>query len=1063
MHLPKAILFAMMFCLPAARAVDDTVTIVDGTSATIGAFASSGTNNFLMITNGGSASLTSIANSGRSNVVIVTGAGSTIANNATLTLASGGSSNALILLDGGSMSRALTTAGTNNLLHIENSTNILTTLTFGGRSNIVQLDNASVQATTCQINSVLGNYLMANSSKWSDNSFDTTQGRTNYFLVSGGSVRASGSWSLAAAGDTLQVTDPGSIWRVTNLVVIGRQSSGISQSQAQIIAGGHADLRSNVDLGSNSSFNRLIVDGVGSDARIVGSLNLGSGGGTSNAVLVTSGGQLHTGSALIGSTGNSITVSGAGSSWDNTNTFNLNGGFAAHLAALGGGAISIASVPGGNNVLTIDASSHITVSNAVSVGTRLSVTGGGLLKSGSVTGGTAIDISGGSTWSVVTNLSLTDIASGSLLLVSEGSTLKGARLSFTSSSSDPALTNLVDITGEGSSLVMASIVADSRGQRIFVENGGRIQSGDFTSARENTTVEVSGAISAIQIAGNLQTTNTFTNNIFRVTSGGVLTNGSASIGAGPDGATTAFMALSSASIDGAGSRWLTGTNLVIGQHASSNNLAISNGGSTVVSNLTIGYFQPTNTVLPVPTTRSGSQNALYIDGVTSRLDASGDIRVGYNSLSNQFTITGGAAVTARNFSSGIIASSKPTMIVRSNVVQIIGPNSTLTVSSNASFSNGSYLVVSNSAAISAGGIATLADHTVIVANSQLRADQAVQTYASEILIENSRIATPTFLLGWLFDTAHAVVTGSRSSVQCDVIHIAKTDAQSRNLNGTAILDVLDSANVTSRWFTIGLNAPTNAPVVNIDGGSLNIGAPDLRGLLEIERGTLTIHRGNVTADSVLIHGSDAVLNIDGGLFAAGDVAVHDGDLRIGSGLTLDQGASVHVAGPVAFAHGSKLQVILGDTSGSSQIVAAGPATLGGQLTVSMAPYQTNAPAVIPILSAASLSGKFENVAAGERISTTEGAGTFLLNVTGTEVTLSDFAAVETRLSAALNAAGSAIVLTFPAAFNAAIQTSTNLTDWISVTNPQSQTVNGQTEATLTIDQGEAQRFYRLVR
>src|SRR4051812_23262021 len=143
---------ALLLCallLPlSVRAIDDTITVIDGFATNLAAFLPSGTNNLVLITNGGTATMTSFAskNTARSNAIVVVGSGSALNPGATsLGFANAGISNALVIRDGGRVRGPVTLGGTNNLALVDN-TSVLTAFTLSGRSNTLVFTNSTVTA-----------------------------------------------------------------------------------------------------------------------------------------------------------------------------------------------------------------------------------------------------------------------------------------------------------------------------------------------------------------------------------------------------------------------------------------------------------------------------------------------------------------------------------------------------------------------------------------------------------------------------------------------------------------------------------------------------------------------------------------------------------------------------------------------------------------------------------------------------------------------------------------------------------------------------------------------------
>ncbi|MGB7324023.1 MAG: autotransporter-associated beta strand repeat-containing protein, partial [Rubripirellula sp.] len=220
--------------------------------------------------------------------------------------------------------------------------------------------------------------------------------------------------------------------------------------------------------------------------------------------------------------------------------------------------------------------------------------------------------------------------------------------------------------------------------------------------------------------------------------------------------------------------------------------------------------------------------------------------------------------------------------------------------------------------------------------------------------------------------------------------------------------------------TIISNDPTDNPGGTVqlkgDSGSADY-AGSITGLVNIEKtgtntqvfsGSLT-HSGTTTvsAGTLLIEGT----HTGGGTYTVHSNATLGGSGSIGSAVIVNSaghlapGASSGTlsANSVTLSSGSFFDVEIGGTSAGSGYdqVLTNSATLGGTLSVSLigsggtvfapAPADTFSIAV----SSGSLSGAFDNVASGQRVTTTGGEGTFLVtyDASSKTVVLSDYAVV----------------------------------------------------------------------
>src|SRR6266540_6291522 len=143
--LKAAFLSLVMSCV-SIHGIDNTVTIIDGTSTNIATFVDTGLNNLLLITNAGSATIDAIAteSTAENNTVLVTGAGSVISNATTLSFAPSGISNTLQFVNGGRMEGAVAIGGSNNFLLFENTTNLSSRFNFNGTSNKALFKDSSI-------------------------------------------------------------------------------------------------------------------------------------------------------------------------------------------------------------------------------------------------------------------------------------------------------------------------------------------------------------------------------------------------------------------------------------------------------------------------------------------------------------------------------------------------------------------------------------------------------------------------------------------------------------------------------------------------------------------------------------------------------------------------------------------------------------------------------------------------------------------------------------------------------------------------------------------------------
>lgn len=193
---------------------------------------------------------------------------------------------------------------------------------------------------------------------------------------------------------------------------------------------------------------------------------------------------------------------------------------------------------------------------------------------------------------------------------------------------EPQSTGIVTVTGDGSTWTTDHLVVGFQGAATLrVENGGVVKSGIVTVARNGGSgvVTVDGEGSRWEIGD----TDTWFGNVgaaeVTVSNGGVVTNANrVHLGnmAGSSGSVT---------VDGAGSRWEIGENLVIGLNGAGA-LAVTGGGYVEADIVTLGSRTP------------GQATSLILDGKGSELHAEGGIQIGFAD-EPVMRITGGARLT----------------------------------------------------------------------------------------------------------------------------------------------------------------------------------------------------------------------------------------------------------------------------------------------------------------------------------------------------------------------------------------------------------------------------------
>ena len=261
-----------------------------------------GSSNSLVIANGGtaksfSAGALGIGNTAtaKNNSVLVTGPGSTITNSGSFIMggAAGANNNSLTISNGGSF-----TPGTGNFIG------------NGGNNN-----SALVTGAGSVWNSYSGNFITGNSG--SSNSLTIAAGGTVTNNAGATYIGNTGNNSSAL------VTGAGSTWFTTNLLILGSTASAFNNSLTISNGGFFADGNTYVGNQVGASNNSALVTGAGSVWNSYGATAfiVGNVGSFSRLTIADGGTVTNTGAAYIGNQGknNSVLVTGAGSIWKSLN------------------------------------------------------------------------------------------------------------------------------------------------------------------------------------------------------------------------------------------------------------------------------------------------------------------------------------------------------------------------------------------------------------------------------------------------------------------------------------------------------------------------------------------------------------------------------------------------------------------------------------------------------------------------------------------------------------------------------------------------------------------------
>jgi len=415
----------------------------------------------------------SVNSTANNNAVLVTGAGSVWNNNGNLTVGADGSGNTLTIANGGAVSNAVQS------------------------SNLSQLQNLNQLSSGLQVNSTADGVIGLNAG--ASNNAVTVTGAGSVWSASGLSVGYAGS------GNSLTISNSGAVTTVNS--AIGGASDQFSQQ-----AVGNAGANNNAALvtgagsvWSNSSF--FVVGGSGSG----NSLTVANGGQVDNNFLGLVG-------LNAGASNNAVTVTGAGSAWNNRglgvgvgdqgNTLTIaNGGTASDLFALvgykNGASNNAVTVTGAGSVMNNsylwvgyqDAGNTLTVANSGTVYSANSWIGG--------TGGLQVQLS-----PQVQQFNNSSNANNNAVLVTgPGSALVN---SGNLTVGDAGVSNTLTIANGGAATVGGNMAVGA-GNQVVATGGNLTVGGTFNNAGTVTQVSGQGTFSSTVNAGTWQTSGGVTN------------------------------------------------------------------------------------------------------------------------------------------------------------------------------------------------------------------------------------------------------------------------------------------------------------------------------------------------------------------------------------------------------------------------------------------------------------------------------------------------------------------------------------------------------------------------
>ena len=575
---------------------------------------------------------------GSSNSALVTGAGSRWTNSSGLYVGDAGSGNRLEIADGGSLVTGGADIGfwtnafsnTVTVTGVDSTWTNLGALSVGnyGSSNSLVISNGgavtSIQGrigsqTNSSNNCVLVTGTNSNgASTWtnSGNLYVGYHGNGNSLVISNGGLAANDFGTLGneveSSNNTVFVTGAGSVWSNTGNLTVGQNGNGNSL----VISNGGlvASVFGYLSFSNPSTNNSVTVTDLGS--RWLNSSNLVVGNGGSGSLVISNGGRVESAEGHLGffqeSSGNTVTVTGDGSAWINSSTLSvgLSGSGNRLVISDGGlvqnsrGAIGETFVSSGNSVLV--------------TGTNLSGARSSWSNSGFVTVGS--------------------LGSDNSLVISNGAAVFSAN-GLVGSDSDSS-NNTVSVAGTGSEWTNTGFVYVGffgSGNLLEITNGGAVSASYMTAGRavgaNNNQVTV-GANSRISVVDKFDVGFNGSSNSLVITNGGqvLLGSGGSSIGSFSANGNNVL-------VTGPGSTLSNVGIYYVGFQGAGNRLTLSNQGQLLSDQLAVGGSVGGGSL--------GSNNAVLVTG-NSSMGINGDLSVGREGASNSMTVSAGGAVTSVN-------------------------------------------------------------------------------------------------------------------------------------------------------------------------------------------------------------------------------------------------------------------------------------------------------------------------------------------------------------------------------------------------------------------------------
>ena len=533
----------------------------------------SGSSNSMVISNGGrvddSNGYIGYTNTSSNNSVIVTGNNSLWSNAGSVMAGNAGNGNSLTISNGG---RVVVSGSTNWLAIGEND---------GANSNVVTVtgSNSSLSVTG-----------------WLEVGWGSNSGN-RMVIGDGGSVSDSNAYigyTNGSSGNSALVTGTGSIWSNAGSFYVGYYGGGNSL----VISNGAKVIDQLGSVGFHGDGNTAIVTGIGSLWSNAGSFSVGNCGSDS-LLVVSNGGGVVSSSGYIAEvsrwTNCSAVITGSGSFWSNTGTLTI------------GSVANRGNNPSSGNSLTISDGGRVTGSNAVIANATNffsnSVTVTGINSLWSNSGSVDLGVLGSLNVLVISNGGSV-VATG--IIETNGTTDGPLAVATTIGYSNASSNNSILITGTNSAMTNAGrlrIGYEGSGNLVTIANSGQLigtRNANITigygTNSSNNSLLISGPGSLSSNNGGIYVGYYGSSNTLTLTDGAVLRSGStnaafygsstnfndAYVGFGASSSNNAVLIDSNA-------QWIhSGTNYI--GYVGSGTVTVANGGVLAASKILIGQY-----------------------------------------------------------------------------------------------------------------------------------------------------------------------------------------------------------------------------------------------------------------------------------------------------------------------------------------------------------------------------------------------------------------------------------------------------------------------------------------